>query len=34
MKRSKKLIALVAILVVACIATFALTQYEEKQEEI
>ena len=34
MKRSKKLIALVAVLVVACIATFALTQYEEKQEEI
>jgi len=34
MKRSKKLIALVAVLVVACIATFALTRYEEKQEEI
>ena len=34
MKRSKKMIALVAVLVVACIATFALTQYEEKQEEI
>ena len=34
MKRSKKMIALVAILVVVCVATFALTQYEEKQEEI
>lgn len=34
MKRSKKMIALVAVLVVACVATFALTQYEEKQEEI
>ncbi len=34
MKRSKKIIGLVAVLVVACIATFALTQYEEKQEEI
>jgi len=34
MKRSKKMIVLVAVLVVACIATFALTQYEEKQEEI
>ena len=34
MKRSKKLIALAAVLAVACIATFALTQYEEKQEEI
>lgn len=34
MKRSKKMIVLVAVLVVACIAAFALTQYEEKQEEI
>lgn len=34
MKRSKKMIALVAVLAAACIATFALTQYEEKQEEI
>lgn len=34
MKRSKKMIALVAVLVIACIATLALTQYEEKQEEI
>ena len=34
MKRSKKMIVLVAVLVVACVATFALTQYEEKQEEI
>lgn len=34
MKRSKKIIGLVAVLAVACIATFALTQYEEKQEEI
>lgn len=34
MKRSKRLIALVAILAVVCVATFALTKYEEKQEEI
>ena len=34
MKRSKRIIALVAILVVACIVTFALTKYEKKQEEI
>lgn len=34
MKRSKKLLTLVAVLVVACIATLILTQYEEKQEEI
>ena len=34
MKRSKRMIVLVAVLVVACVATFALTQYEEKQEEI
>ena len=34
MKRSKKMIVLAAVLAVACIATFALTRYEEKQEEI
>ena len=34
MKRSKKLITLVAVLAVVCAATFALTKYEEKQEEI
>lgn len=34
MKRSKKMIALVAVLAVACMATLALTRYEEKQEEI
>ena len=34
MKRSKRILALVAILVVACTATFALTKYEEKQEEV
>ena len=34
MKRSKRLIALVAVLAVVCVATFALTKYEEKQEEI
>ena len=34
MKRSKKMIILAAVLVVACIATFALTRYEEKQEAI
>lgn len=34
MKRSKRIIVLVAILAVVCIATFALTQYEEKQEQI
>lgn len=34
MKRSKRLITLVAVLAVVCAATFALTKYEEKQEEI
>ncbi len=34
MKRYKRLLILVAVLVTACIATFALTQYEEKQEQI
>lgn len=34
MKRYKRLLILAAVLVVACIATFALTQYEEKQERI
>lgn len=34
MKRSKRIMVLAAVLVVACIATFALTQYEEKQEQI
>lgn len=34
MKRYKKLGILLGVLVVACIATFALTHYEEKQEEI
>lgn len=34
MKRSKKMIVLVAVLAVVCAATFALTRYEEKQEEI
>lgn len=34
MKRSKRLITLVAILAVVCVATFALTKYEKKQEEI
>lgn len=34
MKRSKKMIVLVAVLAVICAATFALTRYEEKQEEI
>lgn len=34
MKRSKRIILLLVILVVVCIATFALTKYEEKQEEI
>ena len=34
MKRSKRLITLVAVLAVACVATFALTKYEKKQEEI
>lgn len=34
MKRYKRILVMVAILVVASIATFALTQYEEKQEQI
>lgn len=34
MKRYKKVAALVAVLVVVCIATFATTRYEEKQEQI
>ena len=34
MKRSKKMIILAAVLVVVCVATFALTRYEERQEEI
>ena len=34
MKRYKRLIALFAFLAVVCVATFALTKYEEKQEEI
>ena len=34
MKRSKRLIGLVAILAVICVATFAMTKYEKKQEEI
>ena len=34
MKRYKRVMILAAVLAVACIATFALTQYEEKQENI
>ena len=34
MKRYKRVIILAAVLAVACIATFALTRYEEKQENI
>lgn len=34
MKRYKRVIILAAVLVVACIATFALTRYEEEQEQI
>lgn len=34
MKRSKRLICLAATLAVACAATFALSHYEEKQEQI
>ena len=34
MRRSKRLITLVAVLAVICVATFALTKYEKKQEEI
>ena len=33
MKRSKRILSLVAILAVACVATFALTKYEQKQED-
>lgn len=34
MKRSKKLIALLCVLAVVCVAAFAATSYEEKQEQI
>ena len=34
MKRYKRVLILAAVLVVACIATFALSQYEEEQEQI
>lgn len=34
MKRYKRLGILVGVLVIACIATFALTRYEEKKEQI
>lgn len=34
MKRTKKIMVLAAVLVVAILATFALTRYEEKQEQI
>ena len=34
MKRYKRVIILAAVLAIACIATFALTRYEEKQENI
>ena len=34
MKRYKRLLILAVVLVAACVATFALTQYEEKQEQI
>ena len=34
MKRYKRLLIMAAILAAACIATFALTRYEEKQEQI
>ena len=34
MKRAKRMMILVAILVVACIATFALSHYEQTQEQI
>lgn len=34
MKRYKKVAVLAALLVVICIATFAMTRYEEKQEQI
>ena len=34
MKRSKRLFALLGILIVACVATFAVTQMEEEKEQI
>ena len=34
MKRYRKVIIMAAVLLVACIATFALTRYEEEQEQI
>lgn len=34
MKRYKRILTLVAVLAVFCVATFALTRYEEKQEQI
>ena len=34
MKRYKRVLILAAVLVVACIATFALSRYEEEQEQI
>ena len=34
MKRSMRAITLVAILLVISVATFALTRYEEKKEQI
>lgn len=34
MKRSKRLYAMLGILVVACIATFAVTQTKEEREQI
>lgn len=34
MKRSKRMLALAALLAVVCAATFALSRYQEKQEEI
>lgn len=34
MKRTKRILILAAVLAVTCTATFAMTKYEEKQEEI
>ena len=34
MKRYKRILVMLGVLAVACIATFALTRYEEKQEQI
>ena len=34
MKRNKRLLIMVAVLAAVCLATFALTRYEEKQEQI